>query len=177
VAAPNQRIAVYPGSFDPVTVGHLDIVERGAVLFDQVIVAVAPASSNPDKRALFELEDRLTLMRGACDHLANVSVEPLSGLLVNFAAERGARAVIKGLRAVSDFEYELAMALMNRRLRPEIDALYLMASAEHSFISSSLVREVARLGGPLDGLVPPPVAEAIGRRLRGEAVFPGSDAD
>jgi pantetheine-phosphate adenylyltransferase len=176
VAAPDQRTAVYPGSFDPVTVGHLDIVERGAVLFDQVIVAVAPTSSNPDKRPLFDLAERLTLMRSACTHLDNVSVEPLRGLLVDFAAERGAKAVVKGLRAVSDFEYELAMALMNRRLRPEIDALYLMAAAEHSFISSTLVREVARLGGPLDGLVPPFVAEAIGRRLRGEAVFPGTEA-
>jgi pantetheine-phosphate adenylyltransferase len=165
VAALDPRRAVYPGSFDPVTVGHLDIVERGAILFDRLIVAVAPASSNPDKRALFPLEERLGLVRDACAHLPNVLVEPLSGLLVDFVAAQGAQVVIKGLRAVSDFEYELAMALMNRRLRPEIDALYLMAAAEHSFISSSLVREVARLNGPLDGLVPPAVAEAIARRL------------
>jgi pantetheine-phosphate adenylyltransferase len=170
VAAPAHRIAVYPGSFDPVTIGHLDIIERGAALYDRLIVAVAPASSNPDKRPMFELEERIALVREACAHLAHVSVEPLSGLLVNFAAERGARVVIKGLRAVSDFEYEIAMALMNRHLRPEIDAVYLMANAEHSFISSSLVREVARLGGPLDGLVPPVVQEAMHRRLRAEAV-------
>jgi pantetheine-phosphate adenylyltransferase len=166
VAAPDQRIAVYPGSFDPVTMGHLDVIERGAALFDRLIVAVAPASSNPDKRPLFSLEERQALIRSASAHLSNVTVEALSGLLVDFAAERGARVVIKGLRAVSDFEYELAMALMNRRLRPDIDALYLMASGEHSFISSSLVREVARLGAPLEGLVPPQVAEAITRRLR-----------
>ncbi len=177
MAAPDQRVAVYPGSFDPVTVGHLDIVERGAALFDRVIVAVAPSSSNPDKRPLFELEERLTLLRAVSAHLPNVRAEPLQGLLVNFAAERGARAVIKGLRAVSDFEYELAMALMNRRLRPDIDALYLMAAAEHSFVSSSLVREVARLGGPLDGLVPPLVAAAMGRRLRGEPVLPLPEAE
>jgi pantetheine-phosphate adenylyltransferase len=168
VAAPAHRIAVYPGSFDPVTVGHLDIVERGAALYDRLIVAVAPASSNPDKRPMFELEERIALVRAACSHLANVSVEPLAGLLVSFAADRGARVVIKGLRAVSDFEYEIAMALMNRHLRPEIDAVYLMANAEHSFISSSLVREVARLGGPLDGLVPSVVHEAMRRRLQDE---------
>jgi pantetheine-phosphate adenylyltransferase len=110
----------------------------------------------------------LTLVRTACAGQENVSVEPLSGLLVDFAASHGARAIIKGLRAVSDFDYEFAMALMNRRLRPEIDALYLMASAEHSFISSSLVREVARLGAPLDGLVPPIVEQAMAARLQGK---------
>jgi pantetheine-phosphate adenylyltransferase len=177
VAAPDQRIAVYPGSFDPVTVGHLDMVERGTALFDRIIIAVAPASSNPDKRPLFSVEERAALMRGACAHVPNVSVEFLEGLLVDFAAARGARVILKGLRAVSDFEYELAMALMNRRLRPEIDTLYLMASAEHSFISSSLVREVARLGGSLDGLVPPLVARAMAARLNGDPLppLPGID--
>jgi pantetheine-phosphate adenylyltransferase len=169
VAAPDQRVAVYPGSFDPVTVGHLDIVERGSELFDRLIVAVAPASSSPDKRPLFSLEERVALVKASCAHLPNVVVEPLSGLLVQFAADRGARVILKGLRAVSDFEYELAMALMNRRLRPDIDALYLMATAEHSFVSSSLVREIGQLGGPLDGLVPPLVAEAMARRLQVEA--------
>lgn len=175
MAALDQRIAVYPGSFDPVTVGHLDIIERGAVLFDRVIVAVAPASSNPEKQPLFTLEERLALVRDACARLPNVAAEPLSGLLVDFAAARGAGVIIKGLRAVSDFEYELAMSLMNRRLRPEIDTLYLMAAAEHSFISSSLVREVARLGGPIEGLVPPAVARAMARRLQGEAGSPVAD--
>ncbi len=174
MAAPDQRVAVYPGSFDPVTVGHLDIVERGAALFDRIIIAVAPDSSNPDKRPLFTTEERMGLLRGACAHLPNVSIEPLQGLLVDFTAARGARVIIKGLRAVSDFEYELAMALMNRRLRPEVDTLYLMASAEHSFISSSLVREVARLGGSLAGLVPPLVAEAMASRREGEPVLRGS---
>src|ERR1051326_8396485 len=105
VATPDQRVAVYPGSFDPVTVGHLDIVERGAALYDRVIVAAAPASSNPDKQAMFSLEERLELLSGVCTHLPNVPAEPLSGLLVNYAAEHGARVIIKGLRAVSDFEY------------------------------------------------------------------------
>jgi pantetheine-phosphate adenylyltransferase len=172
VPAPDQRIAVYPGSFDPVTVGHLDIVERGAALFDRIIIAVAPASSNPEKQPLFSLEERAALLRGACAHVPNVSIERLEGLLVDFTARRGARVIIKGLRAVSDFEYELAMALMNRRLRPELDTLYLMASAEHSFISSSLVREVARLGGALEGLVPPLVARAMAARLNGEPLPP-----
>jgi pantetheine-phosphate adenylyltransferase len=171
VATSVERVAVYPGSFDPVTVGHLDIVERAAALYDHLIVAVAPASSNPEKRPLFDLADRLELARRSCAHLPNVSVEALEGLLVDFAVRQGAQVVIKGLRAVSDFEYELAMALMNRRLCPQMDAVYLMAAAEHSFISSSLVREVARLGGPLEGLVPPLVAEAMARRLRGEVVF------
>jgi pantetheine-phosphate adenylyltransferase len=175
VAAPDQRVAVYPGSFDPVTVGHLDLVERGAALFDRIIVAVAPSSSNPDKRPLFTIEERVALLRGAGAHLPNVSVEPLQGLLVDFAATRGARVILRGLRAVSDFEYELAMALMNRRLRPEIDTLYLMASAEHSFISSSLVREVARLGGTLDGLVPPLVAQAVASRLQREPPPPDTE--
>ncbi len=103
MAAPDQRVAVYPGSFDPVTVGHLDIVERGAALFDRIIIAVAPDSSNPDKRPLFTTEERMALLRGACAHLPNVSVEPLQGLLVDFTAARGARVIIKGLRAVSDW--------------------------------------------------------------------------
>jgi pantetheine-phosphate adenylyltransferase len=175
VAAPDQRVAVYPGSFDPVTVGHLDIVERSAALFDRIIVAAAPTSSNQDKRPLFSMEERMTLLRGACAPWPNVVVEPLQGLLVDFAAHHGARVIIRGLRVVSDFEYELAMALMNRRLRPEIDTLYLMASAEHSFISSSLVREVARLGGSLDGLVPPLVAQATASRLRRQPSAPDTD--
>jgi pantetheine-phosphate adenylyltransferase len=175
VAAPDQRVAVYPGSFDPVTVGHLDIVERSAALFDRIIVAVAPASSNPDKRPLFSMEERIALLRSACASLPNVVVEPLQGLLVDFTAARGARVIIRGLRAVSDFEYELAMALMNRRLRPEIDTLYLMATGEHSFISSSLVREVARLGGTLDGLVPPLVARAMASRLQREPPQPDTE--
>jgi pantetheine-phosphate adenylyltransferase len=161
------RTAVYPGSFDPVTVGHRDIIERAAALFDRVIVAVAPLSSNVEKRPLFDLEERTTFLREACADLPNVEIEPLDGLLVEFAAVRGATVIVKGLRAVSDFEFEYAMALMNRRLRPDIDTLYLMASAEFSYMSSTLVKEVARLGGSLEGLVSPSVARALTQRLRG----------
>jgi pantetheine-phosphate adenylyltransferase len=157
--------AVYPGSFDPVTAGHRDIIERAAGLFDRLIVAVAPLSSNVEKRPLFTLEERLDFLRQSCADLSNVEVEALHGLLVDYAAEHGARVIVKGLRAVSDFEFEFAMALMNRRLRPEIDTMYLMTAAEYSYLSSTLVKEVARLGGPLDGLVSEVVARGLKRKL------------
>jgi pantetheine-phosphate adenylyltransferase len=159
----SERIAVYPGSFDPVTAGHLDIIGRGAVLFDRLIVAVAPLST-AEKRPLFSLEERVGLLREACASWSNVEIDSFEGLLVEYARRRGASAIVKGLRAVSDFEYEFAMALMNRRLAPGIDTLYLMTSAEFSFLSSSLVKEVARLGGELDGLVPEPVRRALAQR-------------
>lgn len=161
-----QRTAVYPGSFDPVTVGHRDIIERAAALFDRVIVAVSPLSSNVEKRPLFDLEERTDFLIETCADLPNVSVDTLDGLIVEFAARHGAAVIVKGLRAVTDFDFEHAQALMNRRLRPEIDTLYLMASAEVSYMSSTLVKEVARLGGALDGLVSPSVAEALRQRLR-----------
>jgi pantetheine-phosphate adenylyltransferase len=161
-----RRTAVYPGSFDPVTVGHRDIIERAAALFDRLIVAVAPLSSNVEKRPLFDLAERTAFLKEACADLPNVEVGTLDGLLVEFAARHGAAVIVKGLRAVSDFEFEYAMALMNRRLRPEIDTLYLMASADVSYMSSTLVKEVARLGGSLEGLVSPSVAEALRRKLR-----------
>jgi len=160
------RTAVYPGSFDPVTVGHRDIIERAAHLFDRVIVAVAPLSSNVEKRPLFDLAERTAFLVEACADLPNVEVDTLDGLVVEFAARHGAAVIVKGLRALSDFEFEHGMALMNRRLRPEIDTLYLMASAEVSYMSSTLVKEVARLGGALDGLVSPSVARALHEKLR-----------
>lgn len=157
--------AVYPGSFDPVTVGHRDIIERASALFDRVIVAVAPLSSNVEKRPLFDLSERTAFLIEACADLPNVRIETLDGLVVDFAARRGASVIVKGLRAVSDFDFEHAQALMNRRLRPNADTLYLMASAEVSYLSSTLVKEVARLGGSLDGLVSLSVAEALRRKL------------
>jgi pantetheine-phosphate adenylyltransferase len=162
------RIAVYPGSFDPVTVGHRDIIERAAALFDRLIVAVAPLSSNVEKRPLFTIAERIDFLRETCADLPNVEVDALDGdgLLVEYAVRRGAGVIVKGLRAMSDFEYEYAMALMNRRLRPEVDTLYLMASAECSYLSSTLVKEVARLGGALDGIVSASVAEALRKKLR-----------
>jgi pantetheine-phosphate adenylyltransferase len=163
----NASVAIYPGSFDPVTAGHLDIIGRGAVLFERLIVAVAPLSTAP-KRPLFSLEERIALLRETCRAWPNVEIDSFEGLLVQYARQRGASAIIKGLRAVSDFEYEFAMALMNRRLEPAVDTLYLMTSAEFSFLSSSLVKEVARLGGELDGLVPDPVRKALTERFRSD---------
>lgn len=160
------RTAVYPGSFDPVTAGHRDIIERAAALFDRLVVAVAPLSSNAEKRPLFDLTERIGFLRESCADLENVEIDTLDGLLVEYAARKGARVIVKGLRAMSDFDYEYAMALMNRRLRPEIDTLYLMASAEYSYLSSTLVKEVARLGGSLKGLVSARVEEALYRKLR-----------
>jgi pantetheine-phosphate adenylyltransferase len=160
----NGRTAIYPGSFDPITAGHLDIITRGSALFDHLIVAVAPLST-AEKQPLFTLAERTALLREACAGLPNVQIDTFEGLLVEYAARRGAGVIVKGLRAVSDFEYELAMALMNRRLEPGIDTLYLMTSAEFSFLSSSLVKEVARLGGKLDGLVPEPVQRALTERF------------
>src|SRR5262245_23181845 len=162
-----KRTAVYPGSFDPVTAGHLGVIERGAALFDRLVVAVAPLSSNVEKRPLFSLEERLEFLRQSCAGIPNVEVDTLRGLLVDYATEQRARVILKGLRAMSDFEYEFAMALMNRRLRPDIDTLYLMTAAEYSYLSSTLVKEVARLGGSLEGLVSEAVANALRGKLRG----------
>jgi pantetheine-phosphate adenylyltransferase len=160
------RAAVYPGSFDPVTCGHLDVIRRGSLLFDRLHVAVSPVSSNPEKSPLFTADERVAMLRSVTAELGNVEVDELHGLLVEYAAGRGAQVILKGLRAVSDFEFEYAMALMNRRLRPEIDAFFVMTSAEYSYLSSSLVKEVARLGGALDGLVPEPVAGELRRKFR-----------
>ena len=151
----SDLIAVYPGSFDPVTSGHLDIVERACTLFDRLVVLVAV---NSTKAPLFTTDERVVMLQEACTDFKNVTVEQLpDGLLVDFAAEHQATAIVKGLRAVSDFEYEFQMALLNRRLRPEVETVFLMTSAEHSYLSSSIVKEIARLGGNITGLVPPTV--------------------
>lgn len=160
----NLRRAVYPGSFDPPTVGHMDIIERAALLFEELIVAVAV---NTDKTPLFTVEERLQMLRESCAHLPNVRSETFQGLLVDFVHQIGARIIIRGLRAISDFEYEFQMASMNRRLREEIDTLFLMTSWEHAYLSSSLVKEVARLGGDVRGLVPPPVMPYLQKRFGG----------
>ncbi len=160
-----ERVAIYPGSFDPVTCGHLDVIRRGAHLYDRLVVAVSPASSSPDKRPLFTTDERVGLLRAVTGDLGNVEIDELRGLLVEYASRVGAQVVLKGLRAVSDFEFEYAMELMNRRLLPEVDAVFMMTSAEYSYLSSSLVKEVARLGGALDGLVPDRVARALRERF------------
>ena len=151
--------AIVPGSFDPVTNGHLDIIERAAKLFEKVTVAVAV---NSGKTPLFTMEERIQMVREEVRHLPNVEVDSFTGLLVDYAESRGASVIVKGLRAVMDFEYELQMALMNRRQRPEVETVFMMTGTEYSYLSSSIVKEIARLGGSVEGLVP----ENVGKRLR-----------
>ena len=154
-----MRSALVPGSFDPVTNGHLDIISRAAAMFDSVLVVVARNSS---KTPLFTLEERLEMLAEVCAPYPNVTVDAFEGLLVQYALDHGASAIIKGLRAVSDFEYELQMALMNRRLANAIETMFLMTGAEYSYLSSNIVKEIARLGGSVEGLVP----NSVEKRLR-----------
>jgi pantetheine-phosphate adenylyltransferase len=150
--------AIYAGSFDPVTNGHLDVIERAAKLCDEVVVAVA---FNPEKRGLFTPDERVALLNKAVAGIKNVRVTSFHGLLVEFARNAGASAVIRGLRAVSDFEFEFQMALMNRRLEPRLETLFLMPKEEYSYVSSRLVKEVASLGGDVTHFVPLVVANAL----------------
>lgn len=147
----SERIAVYPGSFDPIHNGHLDIIDRCRPLFDRVVVAVL---YNEDKKPLFSVDERVALIREEVDRFPEVSVESFSGLLVDFMDRVGAGVIIRGLRAVSDFEYEFQMALMNRRLNPRIETVFMAPKEEYSYLSSRLVKEVFFLGGNLEGLVP-----------------------
>ena len=154
--------AVCPGSFDPPTNGHVDVIERAARYFDGVVVGVI---ANPSKQPLFTLEERTEMLKDALVHVANVSIEQFDGLLVDFARERSLSLVVKGLRAVSDFEYELQMAQMNAALAPGLDTMFVTAKPSWAFLSSSLVKEVARYGGAVEGLVPPGVAKALSARF------------
>lgn len=156
------RRAIYPGSFDPVTNGHLDVIERARKLFDEVIVAVA---HNDQKNPLFSLEERLDLLQATIGKLRNVEIAPLAGLLVDFAVGRKATAVIRGLRAISDFEFEFQMALMNRKLDATVETIFLMPKEEYTYLSSRIVKEIARLGGDVKGFVPAPVARALQRKM------------
>jgi pantetheine-phosphate adenylyltransferase len=153
-------IAIYPGSFDPITLGHLDIIERGCKLFDQVIVAVV---INPNKTPLFTVQERLEQIRLATPHLSNLEIDCFEGLTVNYARIRGASVLLRGLRVLSDFELELQMAHTNKTLATEIETVFLATSNEYSFLSSSVVKEVARFGGSIDHLVPQHVALDIYR--------------
>jgi pantetheine-phosphate adenylyltransferase len=154
-----KKIAVYPGSFDPITFGHLDIINRSLKIFDEVIVAVA---DNPAKKALFTAEERVALIREVlAHHSERAVVDTFSGLLMVYVRNKGATVIIRGLRAVSDFEYELQIAQMNRGILPDVETLFMMTSVQFSYLSSSIVKEVSSLNGPVDGLVPPLVKKAL----------------
>lgn len=155
--------AIYPGTFDPITNGHSDLIERAARLFDHVIVAVA---ANPKKAPLFALEQRVALAQQALAHLPSVEVSGFDNLLADYARGRGAQVILRGLRAVSDFEFEFQMAGMNRQLAPDIETLFLTPAEQYTFISSSLVKEVAALGGDIGAFVHPEVRAALSSRLR-----------
>jgi len=161
---PDNRIAVCPGTFDPVTYGHLDVIGRASKMFDTVVVGVVNLPWRKGN-TLFSAEERIAFLRDATRQLPNIEIETFSSLLVTFARERGAMAIVKGLRAISDFEYELEMNQLNRRQAPEIESVYLMASPKYSFISSSGVKELATFGGEIDELVPDKVAQHLKERL------------
>lgn len=157
-----MRIAVYPGTFDPVTLGHIDILHRAAGLFDKIIIAVA---SDSNKATLFSLEERQELLRNEIKDMANVEVCPFSGLTVEFARQCGAVALIRGLRAISDFEYEFQLALMNKKLAPDMETVFLMTKSEYSFISSSAIKWAASLKGSVSEFVPANVEKALLKKL------------
>jgi pantetheine-phosphate adenylyltransferase len=156
------RLAIYPGSFDPPTLGHLDIINRAARTFDELIVAVG---HNNEKSPFLDPIDRVAALRECCDDMANVNVESFSGLLVEFARRKGCTVLVRGMRAVSDFEYEFRVASANRKLAPEIESVFLTTRDEYSFLASSVVREIATLGGDYSSFVPPPVLERIRAKL------------
>ncbi|MBC8065386.1 MAG: pantetheine-phosphate adenylyltransferase [Chlorobia bacterium] len=158
-----RRLAIYPGSFDPPTLGHLDVIERASKLFDEIIVAVGVNSA---KKPLLPDRYRIESLQESTKHLPNVKVEGFTGLLVDFVQSKAALSIVRGLRATADFEYEFQMAMVNRRLASEVDTVFLMTKWEYSYLSSSIVREVATLGGDYSGMVPPAVAKVIHRALR-----------
>ncbi|HEV7842613.1 MAG TPA: pantetheine-phosphate adenylyltransferase [Pyrinomonadaceae bacterium] len=161
-----MRRAIYPGSFDPVTNGHLDIIERGCKLFDEIIIAILV---NPNKTPLFSIEERREILSEVARDIKHGScrllVEDFEGLLVHYALQRQADAIVRGIRAISDYEYELQMALMNRRLEPRIETVFMMPAEAYSYVSSRLVKEVFQLGGTIDGLVPRAVAERMKKKF------------
>jgi pantetheine-phosphate adenylyltransferase len=158
---PRDVVAIYPGSFDPIHNGHLDLIQRASVLFDRVIIAIF---DKPNKRLLFTTEERLDLVRQTTAHIANIEVASYSSLTVDYAVARGARAIVRGLRATSDFDFEFQIALMNRYLNRQVEAIFLMTSLEHAHLSSTLVKEVASFGADVENLVPRQVAAALERK-------------
>ena len=157
-----QVIAIYPGSFDPVTNGHLDLIQRGSLIFDELVVAIL---RNPEKNPLFSVQERIEMLQGLASPWSNVRVETFEGLLVDYARSVNARALLRGIRAISDYEYELQMALMNRKLYPELETVFMMPAVSYSFVSSRLVKEIAQLGGSVTGLVPKVVEERLLKKL------------
>ena len=164
MSPPDNRIAICPGTFDPVTYGHLDVIGRASAMYDEVVVGVVNIPWRKGK-TVFTADERVRFVANATRDLGNISVEPFSILLVDLARARGAMAIVKGLRAISDFEYELELNQLNRTQAPEIESVYLMASAKYSFLSSSGVKELATFGGEIDNLVPKEVADALKERL------------
>ncbi|MBE2286863.1 MAG: pantetheine-phosphate adenylyltransferase [Prosthecobacter sp.] len=158
-----MRRAIYPGSFDPITNGHLDVLQRAAGIFDRLIIAVARDNA---KQSLFSVDERVELIRCATAEISGIEVVPFEGLLVNFARQNQACALVRGLRAVSDFEFEFQLALMNRKLEPNLETLFLMPREEYTYISSRLVKEICRLGGHVEQFVPPNVATALRNKLQ-----------
>ena len=161
MANASGHTAIYPGSFDPITNGHLDLIERGSRLVDRLVVSIL---SNDNKQPLFSVEERMEMLSEVIGPFPNVEVDCFDGLLVDYAARKGATVILRGIRAISDYEFELQMALMNRRLRPDIETVFLMAGEAYSYISSRLVKEVFRLGGNISGLVPPTVEARLRKR-------------
>jgi pantetheine-phosphate adenylyltransferase len=155
-----MRRAIYPGSFDPITNGHLDVIQRASHLFDELVVAVA-LNDEKHKSSLFSLEERFTILEEACREISNVRIARLEGLLVDFARKHGASAIVRGLRAVSDFEFEFQMALMNRKMEPTIETIFLMPKEDYTYLSSRIVKEIARLGGDVSAFVPACVVPAL----------------
>lgn len=158
-------IAIYPGSFDPLTNGHLDLIRRSSGMFEKLVLAVL---DNPEKQPLFSVDERKAMLREATGTSPNVEVDSFEGLLVHYARHKGAGVILRGIRAISDYEYELQMTHMNRRLQPDIETVFLMANEAYSFVSSRLVKEVFRLGGDIAGLVPPSVEARLRSRIRGD---------
>jgi len=160
-----KKIAVYPGSFDPITNGHLDIIQRALEFVDELVIAILV---NPEKKALFSVRERMGLMRKVIPENHRVRMDQFDGLLVEYARKQGARMIIRGLRAVSDFDYEFQLALMNRRLEPQIETIFLVPAEQYSYVSSQLVKEIASLGGSVTGLVPPEVETKMKEKFRGK---------
>lgn len=158
-----MNIAIYPGSFDPVTNGHLDIIERTSKIFDKVIVAIL---INSNKKPTFSIEERMDMLKAATAHIPNAEIEFFDGLLVDFVKEKGSHVIVKGLRAISDFEYEFQMAMLNKSVEPQIETLFMMTNNKYSYLSSSIVKELGRLGASLNELVPDVIMDNVINKLR-----------